>query len=535
MVEFRSRGPGSRFVEQAVTAIRAIARDIRVPDQNYAGIALAAQIYATAIYLFKHYKDAEMETPARELLSGFPEAIRVAKHLAPEPVPALHARLRTLLFTLATSYRPAEDRGALPARTVLRSVRDPDLQHTAIEGEVLHWLRPRSAWQQLRGRRDDGAGHRLNEQSPNLAQDLAPLAMHWNREPPIVGRVDPSDDVLHELIDLGHARLRSLRIALCPLVAGGRPRFRTDTTGQFFCVDRDQPISDPGQLRDHLAALLAEAARCSVDIVVLPELCIDPVARGVLDRQVKALSRAGHRFLAVIAGSFHIWPARRALKPINEAVVLSPRGRSTWNHVKHGTFTMFRDEVLAARGRFFPSELKPEDLADKLTEQVENGRELLVCDGRIGRLAMVICADVLQPGSRAEAIKTWLRPDFLFIVSMSPNTQVFLNEAEAMLRCHVSTFYVNAHCVCKARPPRDSTEPVTEPPDLAFALLAIREHPGMPPTRIGLYSNEQRPRYYDLKHKVWRIMTDDHGASVLAAGGLVVDVGTHFSALPRLD
>jgi predicted amidohydrolase len=512
-----------------VAAIRDLARDVPIPDRDYAGIALAAQIYATAVYLFENYKTAEMEAPARELLPGFPEAVRAAVRLQAAPTAAFHAQLRTLLFTLASSYRPAEDRRTLPARTVLRRVRDPDRNQT-VEGEVLHWLCPRSAWRELRGLRDDGMGHRLNEQSPTLAQDLAPLAMHWNHQPPIVGRVDPRDDVLHELIDLGHARLRSLKVALCPLVPGATPRFRTDPSGQFFYVDRKQPISDPKHLSSHLVAVLAEAARRRADIVVLPELCIDPAARSVLVKQVKALGRAGHGFLAVIAGSFHIWRKRRAPRPINEAVVLGPRGISKWTHVKHGTFTMFRADVLAGRGRFFPDDLREDHLADKVTEYVESGREILVCDSRIGRLAMAICADVLQPGSRAEALKTWIRPDFLFIVSMSPRTQDFLKEAEAMLRCHVSTFYVNARCVCNERSSRNGDEPVAEPPDLAFALLAVREHPGLPPTRIGLYSGETRPRYYDLKHKVWRVLSNNHGAYTLATGGLVVDVGAHFAS-----
>jgi predicted amidohydrolase len=431
VADSRVRDPGSRFVEQAAVAIRSLARGVPDPDRDYAGVALAAQIYATAVYLFEHYKTPEMELPARELLDGgFGAALRAAVRMQAAPIASFHAQLRTLLFTLAGSYRPAEERRTFPARTLLRSVRDPDREQTAIEGEVLHWLRPRSAWRRLRDHRNEESGHRLNEQPPNLVQDLEPLAMHWNHAPPIVARVDPSDDVLHELIDLGHARMPSLKIALCPLASGTRPRFRTDTTGRFFHIDRGRPIWNPAHLRDHLAEVLAESAQRRIDIVVLPELCIDPAARGALAKQVKALSRANHRFLAVIAGSFHIWRKRRAAKPINEAVVLGPRGISQWNHVKHGTFTMRRDQVIGAKGTFFPDD-QAEDLAEMLIEYVENGRELLVCDSRIGRLAMAICADVLQPGSRAEALKTWIRPDLLFVVSMSSNTQVFLHEGRS--------------------------------------------------------------------------------------------------------
>jgi len=521
------------FVDQAVTEIRRAAHKVSDPDPDYASIALAAQIYATAVYLFRHYKHPEMDLSARELLSSFGEAVGVARELEATSVLSLYEQLRQVLFTLATSYEPSVDRVALPLQTELCPVRDPDRKQTAIEGEVIHWLRPRSKWRELRVRRDAGDGHRLNEQPPNLAQDLVPLAMHWNREPPDVGRVDPDDEVLYSLIDVGHVRLGSLKVALCPLVDGSTPQFLIDDRGQFFFADRQRPISDPDQLRRHLVIVLEEAAQHEVDIVVLPELCIDPAARRVLLQELEAQGRAGHGLLALIAGSFHIWPEQQAPKPVNQAVALGPGGTSTWHHVKHGTFTMSHRQVLDARGKFFPVNLPDERVADKVTEYIDNGREILVCDSRLGRLAMVICADVVQPGSMAEAIKTWIRPDFLFILSMSPNTQVFLAEAEAMLRCHVSTFYVNARCTCK-HPARNPDEPLIEPPDLAFALLAVREHPELPPTRIGLYSGEARPRYYDLKHKDWRTMPNNRGASLLPSGGLVVDVGAHFAEPPDL-
>jgi hypothetical protein len=177
------------------------------------------------------------------------------------------------------------------------------------------------------------------------------------------------------------------------------------------------------------------------------------------------------------------------------------------------------------RGTFFPDDLDVHALADEVSEHLENGRDIAVCDGGIGRLVMVVCADVLQPGSYAEVVKTTIRPDFLFVVSMSSDTRGFVAEAEAMLRSQVSTFYVNARCVCDPRPVPRAQE-VTDPPDLAFALLALRED-GELPTRIGLYAGESVPRVYDLKRKVWKPMSGG-GAAVLSSGGLVVDVGAHF-------
>src|SRR5690349_1347604 len=98
VADSRHREPGSRFVERAATAIRSLARDVPDSDRDYAGVALAAQIYATAVYLFEHYKAPEMELPAREQLDGgFRAGLRAAVRMQAAPIASFHAQLRTVL------------------------------------------------------------------------------------------------------------------------------------------------------------------------------------------------------------------------------------------------------------------------------------------------------------------------------------------------------------------------------------------------------------------------------------------------------
>src|SRR5215470_19512828 len=138
---------GEPFVALALAAIRA--RAVRVPpdDRDYESVALAAQIYATCIYLLEAFKHAEMELPSTEVISGgFRNAIAVASRIEADgrTVPALYAELRKLLFALAHTYRRvAHDiRTTLRGTTELLRVEDPSRSTIAIHGKVAHWLRP---------------------------------------------------------------------------------------------------------------------------------------------------------------------------------------------------------------------------------------------------------------------------------------------------------------------------------------------------------------------------------------------------------
>jgi predicted amidohydrolase len=309
------------------------------------------------------------------------------------------------------------------------------------------------------------------------------------------------------------AERRRFRVALCPLHGGFHTRFAIDPWGEFFTA-RD--IAERAEFERHLEAVLEAAAAERVDLLVLPELCVDDEARGILTRAPRSHS--------TIAGSFHFVRPRRDLpadeRPVNEAVLYTHSGEAVLTHHKRGLFRIPGSHVTSpTMERFFVD--RPRVLAAQVVEGIRWGSEIQVLDTSLGRLAVLICADAID--ENAEPYRTTiaqLRPDLLFVVAMSPETERFEAFSNDMAMRRIGTVFVNAACVCGIG--RGAT--------LAASDVALFEPPGSAPTRLRW--REDRLERIGFHPKSWREHTPDAAAGWLGGErrlGLVVDLGVHWA------
>ncbi len=150
-------------------------------------------------------------------------------------------------------------------------------------------------------------------------------------------------------------------------------------------------------------------------------------------------------------------------------------------HRKRGPF-LIPAELVTSAPDWFPGETRgPEALAAEIDEGIEPGSELQVLDTSLGRVAVLICADAIKadPHGYRPLIER-LRPDLLFVVAMTPETERFGRFAEEMRDHWVGTLFVNAYCLCELLPGAAAKKA----PDLAAVDLALFEPMGAAPTRL---------------------------------------------------
>ncbi|NJL27357.1 MAG: hypothetical protein HC897_05420 [Thermoanaerobaculia bacterium] len=269
------------------------------------------------------------------------------------------------------------------------------------------------------------------------------------------------------------------RIALCPLVGKAHPAFDLTMGDRGFRACVHLPMIEPAghAVREQLELILGLAVQEGVHLLVFPELTVDVATREWLTETLKGRKRSDLP-LGVVAGSFHVERATSD-RPYNESRFVDGRGWELLEHQKRGRFRVTRKQVgkLLDRGFFCDVgglRARLSQLPVVIEEHIEPGTRLELLEAAIGQMAVLICADAIDDVSRHQLrdAVAHLRPDFLFLPAMSPKTALFDELTASMERRGVSTFFVNAHCLC----PRGQT--------LAAVCLSLFRGKDDPPTRV---------------------------------------------------
>lgn len=498
--------------------------------EHYEFLHLAAYLFAIASSLnMRRDEVPEPGGPAGSLRE-------LAQRLADLPYdlgkPALYIHLIEALLTVEDELCHHETRDdRLPRSTRLKDIAED--RGGWLTGIVYHWLRPESALAKKRDQRYEAAVKKRPRRPKEHPMDhLLRLAMYWASDgqlpdlvPPRVdfGRVIPLiDESSHDTRERG-----CFRIALCPLQGDFHPQFDIEQSGRRFRAREPDGMKNYDELCSRLTWLLETAAREQIHLLVLPELTVPLKARDLI---AQTLWKTPSNFpYGILAGSFHIW--RRDLlpksqSPVNEARLLDHTGRPLLTHWKKGEF---RVPSSKAKPPFFPGEL-PDWLEPELLEDIEEGVQLEVLETSLGRIVVMICADAiaLDPHHGYPLVIRRLRPDLLFIVSMSPETEPFERLIKDMRENWIGSLFVNAHCICS--PPGQERESTSNKVLLASSDLALYEPLGAAPTRMQWNngSSEAEPIFYESADNKWQA-----AVSPLRGGdqnlGVVLDLGAHWA------
>jgi len=521
--------------------------------RDYEVLDLAAHLFALASQLFVN--------------EGSPRLTLDRPPAAAETLDELLKRLATLssdldaqefYWTLISALvlienelcsRPS-DALALPGSTRLQELSAGDFR--GIGGEVHHWIRPASALTKLRDQRFEWAKNPPPDPQPHPGTYLSRLAMYWDsqREAPAGRRTRVHRSV--PLVDQsGHdaAHRGSFRIALCPLACDAHPQFEIDPRGDLFYAWEPHSMRNPDLLHEHLRDLVRAAREQKVHLLVLPELMVHTDAREVLRSLLR--ERGSLWPYGVIAGSFHVWrggtgDGTERIR-VNESLLLDHFGRPLLSHWKRGQFRVL-DRHVDAMPAFFPS--RPAKLKRKIREDISWGSCLEVLETSLGRLAVLICADGIDIDTHHHflpVVKS-LRPDLLFIVAMSPETEPFERVFKDLSACRIGTVFVNADCVCqpasgKKASQRPAGDPASFEPDMAadpllsYWDLALYEPGEAPATRVSWRKShgDGGPKCYSFLRGGWLPLPPREGSEIFWLTrpdgpplGLGFDLGHHW-------
>jgi predicted amidohydrolase len=294
---------------------------------------------------------------------------------------------------------------------------------------------------------------------------------------PVPSRIERERDAWQPLA-LDSAKLAEqgdLRIALCPLQGPWRPQFRLVEGGEGTSFVALPQVKEDvgGALRKHLDAILDAVQRHRIHLLVFPELSLDEDTRGYLVERLRSLRP--NPLLAVITGSFHVWQKDRPdLQPFNQAVVWDGRGQPLWEQRKQGRFRLEPWQMALPQTRaFFPAMKQPP--TEPVAEGIRRGGELAVVETALGRLALLICADALEPEQGYVELAGRVQADLVFIVAMTPKTKQFDEARSTFVEQDIGVVFVNTACTCQ--PGRQHTG------EMALVDLSLQESGDLPPTR----------------------------------------------------
>ena len=427
------------------------------------------------------------------------------------------------------------------------SLEDLQPNRPVLRGTVQVWLREASLLRSFRKRFEDDSHSVEMKYEPEPDRHLNRLTFFLKGPDRLdvstPRRIEEERDSWQPLVldSAVWAKRGTLRIALCPLPGPWRPQFDLLQEGKkwSFLALPELQEDEEDALCKHLQSVLEEVKRRKIHILVFPELSVDPRRRGFLRAALKTLRP--NPLLAVFAGSFHISDDGDPV-PYNQAIVWDGRGASLWEHLKRGRYRLSRGQLaLPATRTFFPK--MPETPVGPAWERIRKGNELVVVDTRLGRLALLVCADALEPEREHLDIIGRIRPDLVVIIAMSPKTAEFDRARARLVSQNIGVLLVNAACVCTVGQP-DSDE-------LALADLSFHESDDLPPTRwrwrVGRSPEWYRYRRSDRKsgskensssavdeRSPWRPVEELRGdgegvVSLLEGGaGLVLNLGAYL-------
>ncbi|MFY9821256.1 MAG: hypothetical protein WAM82_07730 [Thermoanaerobaculia bacterium] len=516
------------IVERLATFVSSLSGQVDVDSERDLQ-RLAAYLFAVATLLQKSFWNATWDEPFEPGRPRLAPALAQLQDLRPQTPP------REIYRFLISTLVAIEDRLAKPPdieRSQLRPnpcwipLDREDGRQLDLVGRVALWLRPpslaRRVWQHARQTQQDRSHPPVRPRPP--AAELERLGLYWGGDQLPEARPVPRSRRLSSFDDIWPYRGGSfpLKVALCPLTARSGPVFDIDAKGQEFAACRPDGLRERTEIEQHLTELFAEGAREGVNLFVLPELSIDPPARQFLASLVRQYPRD---LLGVVGGSFHIWkedgPATEGAsgevephRPANEAVFLDGGGEVVWRQEKRGHFTISREKV-EEYPHFFRS--RPDMLPHpEITEGIRRGNSLGVLDTRIGRLCLLICADAVDLDCDYREVVRRIRPDFLFIISLSPESARFESFARELKDLAIGTLYINSACAC---PPGE---------ELAIVDLAFWAEETTPPTQIKWRAGG-RPMRYDFSAHRWRPSRRETGVFLLRRSrALVLDLGAFY-------
>lgn len=334
------------------------------------------------------------------------------------------------------------------------------------------------------------------------------------------------------LINDRHHEVDVLRVALCPLTREFHPYFELTSPPERFHIRRSNSIMRPDLLKAHLSMLIEEAAKQSVHLLVLPELNVCEIAREHITR---ALGDTASEYpYAVLAGSFHIWTKTEGASseaqvqgtPVNEAVLLT-RTIGAMSHKKRGRFML---PASAVTNEFFPDLVAPTQ-EPYVAEDIWRGSTLNFLETVFGTVAILICADLIDlRDDGLRSVVQELRPDVLFGVAMTSETELFEEKARDFSKFGISTLIVNAACAC-------GEAQAGQVPCLAIAHLArfeddpTEENPNPPPAFVRWRADTFLLERWDFHLKRWSTLDpgSEQAISWLHLGSdrvaLIVDCG----------
>jgi hypothetical protein len=439
----------------------------------------------------------------------------------------LRARLRGWLRTLKPRFAAIEARA--PGSIPLASIWPTPPAGTNLVGEVAWWVRPPA---RLAEALREGARHPARMSYPFLPHGRAQVVdFHWARQHTIThvhgpadpGAPDPATHLAgvrpggdHRLVAGPERALRvqrRFRIGLAPLLREAWPVFRVvdEGTGPAITTGPELGTNAANALDAHLGTLLDHARDLPLDLLVLPELVVDLGRREHLASRLPLLDGP---LLGVLAGSTHVTaaPGRRH----NQAALYGRDGDGVFYPKKFGYYRATGRELQGAwEHRVFFREdpgLAPD--GTRYHEWIQRGQALHFLDTTLGRVAVLICSDALDPCSGYRDRIVALRTDVVFVLSMSEKSDRFAAIAGEWAEAGISTFYVNARCVV----PDEGT--------LAFYRLAIPEPDADRPVSV-----RWRPSGIEAQIRGsgrWFPWAPPPGAPVFLFGdgdGLAVDLG----------
>lgn len=443
---------------------------------------LIAFLFATTEWLFKEHPTTQMRSiqPADSS-----DALTLPENLTDNA--DLYSVFLSLLLAIDLQAAREPWRWSdLPPSTSL----SPGLPFS---GTVHHRIRPRSAWRALREQRLE-FGDGPMQYGPSPGGQLRAFAMELQQSThAAVVRREPS----HAGERLGIALEKgSLKIAFCPLLDAAGPRFTS--TGNRFLARLDHPPIDTAALTN----LLTQADKHKISILLLPELHLRP--QDV--QQIRDALEDHPHLLLVAAGSFHV---ERNAETWNLAPLLGWPGDTLWEHKKKGLFRLTRAQL----DHLPPGAIEPLPTGLEALEAISLGTTLQFLDTHLGRIAILICADCLDPHAYQQAVRD-VKPDLLFVVSLSVETAPFETRADEWATLGISTFYVNAGYI--------------QPKLHAFANLALVTPAHLPAPKVRWLADGTIEVWHPHRKPKKGPPLDQDSAHIDPILGLVLDLGAHI-------
>lgn len=246
-------------------------------------------------------------------------------------------------------------------------------------------------------------------------------------------RLGPAPGRRWALVD---ATLERFRIALFPLEGDYFPLFRVTTPPPALGPDTPA-FRGMEALYVDLEKALAACASERITLAVFPELMVPTPARDWLIQRLRG--EGAEHPLAVVAGSRWVEEEGRRY---NEATWIDRTGRTIGVHRKRGLFGM-RVSDLQELGT--PGTPPGPHADERVNESITLGETLSVLETAVGRIGVLICADLLDSSA---GYRTLLHAsahlDVLVVVSLTMNSVEFHTVAAELHRVGTTTVFVNA-------------------------------------------------------------------------------------------